>query len=180
MKKLTVTSSPHVFTPLDTREMMRGVIKALIPAVIASICFFKWQAFWLIFTSVAGCVITEYLLRRFRGQKSAINDLSAVVTGILLAMVLPPSTPLWMVFLGTVVAIGLGKEIFGGLGHNIFNPALLSRAFLMAAFPVAMTTWVKPFTLDTITTATPLGLAKFDGTLTTYGTSVGAWAKLPL
>jgi electron transport complex protein RnfD len=168
MKKLTITSSPHVFTSLDTREMMKGVVKALIPVVAASLFFFRWQAFWVILMSVAGCVFAEYFLQKVRRRKVAISDFSGVLSGLLLALVLPPSTPLWMAFLGGVIAVGLGKEVFGGLGHNIFNPALLSRAFLMAAFPVAMTTWVKPFTLDTITTATPLGLAKFDGTLTSY------------
>ncbi|MGB2661002.1 MAG: RnfABCDGE type electron transport complex subunit D [Candidatus Omnitrophota bacterium] len=168
MKKLTITSSPHVFAPLDTRAMMKGVLKALVPVVVAGLFFFKWQAFWVIVATIAGCIAAEYLLQRARGKDVAVKDFSAVLTGILLALVLPPSTPLWMAFLGGVVAIGLGKEVFGGLGHNIFNPALLSRAFLMAAFPVAMTIWSKPFTLDTITTATPLGLAKFSGTLTSY------------
>jgi electron transport complex protein RnfD len=168
MKKVTISPSPHVFSPLDTRYMMKGVVKALAPVIIASICFFRGRAAAIILTSVAGCVLAEYLIRKIRGQKISINDWSAVVTGILLAMVLPPATPLWMTFLGGVVAIGLGKEVFGGLGHNIFNPALLARAFLMAAFPVAMTLWSEPFTLDTITTATPLGLAKFDQITTSY------------
>jgi electron transport complex protein RnfD len=168
MKKLSISASPHVFSPLDTKYMMKGVVKALLPVVAASLCFFRWRAVLVIFTAVAGCVLTEYALQKIRGRKVAIADYSGIVTGILLALVLPPAIPLWMVFLGAVVAIGLGKEIFGGLGHNVFNPALLSRAFLMAAFPVALTTWSNPFSLDTITTATPLGLAKFSGTVTSY------------
>ncbi|MGB3057738.1 MAG: RnfABCDGE type electron transport complex subunit D, partial [Candidatus Omnitrophota bacterium] len=168
MKKLTISASPHILSPLDTKYMMKGVVKALAPAVIASLCFYQWRAFLVLLVSVAGCVVTEYALQKFRGRKIAINDYSSVVTGLLLAMVLPPAMPLWMVFLGAVVAISLGKELFGGLGHNIFNPALLSRAFLMAAFPVVLTTWSSPFTLDTVTTATPLGLAKFDHIITSY------------
>ncbi|MEA3488896.1 MAG: RnfABCDGE type electron transport complex subunit D [Candidatus Omnitrophota bacterium] len=168
MEKLTLNISPHIFSPIDTRYMMKSVIKALVPAVIASLWFYKLMALGVILASLAGCLITEYLLQRLRRRKVQLGDLSAVVTGLLLAMVLPPSIPLWMAFLGGVTAIGLGKELFGGLGHNIFNPALLARAFLMAAFPVALTTWTEPVTLDTITTATPLGLAKFEHVITPY------------
>lgn len=168
MKELTINVSPHVFSPVDTRQMMRGVLKALIPVVLASLYFFRWQALWVTLFCVAGCVVTEYLLQKMRKRKVQVGDLSSLITGILLAMVLPPATPLWMAFLGGAVSVGLGKEIFGGLGFNIFNPALLGRAFLMAAFPVAMTTWSKPITLDAMTTATPLGLAKFEHVITPY------------
>ncbi|RKY41216.1 MAG: electron transporter RnfD [Candidatus Makaraimicrobium thalassicum] len=168
MKKLTISTSPHVFSSLDIPYMMKGVIKALIPAVAASLYFFRWRAFLLILTTVSACVLTEYLLQRLRGRQVRIGDFSAVVTGLLLALVLPPSIPLWMSFFGGVFAITLGKEIFGGLGHNIFNPALLARAFLMAAFPVALTTWTNPVALDTVTTATPLGMAQFDHVITPY------------
>ncbi|MFQ5952825.1 MAG: RnfABCDGE type electron transport complex subunit D, partial [Candidatus Omnitrophota bacterium] len=126
MKKLTITASPHVFSPMDTRYLMKGVMKALVPAVVASLYFFRWRALLVMLTAVLGCIVTEYVLQRARGRKIAINDFSGVVTGILLALVLPPSIPLWMVFIGAVVAIGLGKETFGGLGHNIFNPVLLA------------------------------------------------------
>jgi len=168
MNKLTINVSPHVFSPMNTREMMKGVIKALIPAMAASIWFFRGRGALVILVSVVSCVLTEYILQKTRKKQVTINDYSAILTGILLAMVLPPTLPLWMVFLGGVFAISMGKVIFGGLGQNIFNPALLSRAFLMAAFPVALTTWVKPVTLDAITTATPLGLAKFENTITPY------------
>ncbi|MBD3426890.1 MAG: RnfABCDGE type electron transport complex subunit D [Candidatus Omnitrophica bacterium] len=168
MKKLAISVSPHIVSPVDTRYMMKGVLIALLPAICAGVWFFRLRAVGVILASLAGCVVTEYLLQRFRGRKIRIDDMSAVVTGILLALVLSPAIPLWMAFLGGVFAIALGKEVFGGLGHNIFNPALLARAFLMAAFPVALTTWSRPITLDAVTTATPLGLAKFDGVMTPY------------
>ena len=163
-----ISASPHIFSPTDTRDMMKKVIISLVPAIVASLYFFRWQGLWVLITSVAGCIITEYALQKARGRKVALGDFSAVLTGILLALVLPPTLPLWMTFIGGVFAIAFGKEIFGGMGHNVFNPALLSRAFLMAAFPVALTTWAKPITLDAMTMATPLGLAKFGHHGTAY------------
>jgi len=168
MKDLTLNVSPHIVSPVDTRYMMKGVIKSLFPVIAASLYFFRFKALWIMVFSVAGCVIAEYVIRRFRGKKICLSDYSAVLTGLLLAMVLPPSLPLWMAFLGGFFAISLGKEIFGGLGNNIFNPALLARAFLMAAFPIALTSWSYPVTLDAVTGATPLGLAKFNHTGTSY------------
>ncbi len=168
MSKLTINCSPHIVSPVDTRSMMRDVIVALIPAAIAGLYFFRTKALTVIICSVLGCILTEAFLQKIRKKPVMINDYSAFLTGILLALVLPPAIPLWMAFLGGVFAMSLGKDIFGGLGYNIFNPALLARAFLMAAFPVALTTWTAPITLDTITTATPLGLAKFAHTVTPY------------
>lgn len=168
MQRPIISVSPHIYSPVDTRLMMKGVLKALIPVFIASIWFFRLRAVWLIVTAVAACVLTEYLVRKLARKKMRLDDYSAVVTALLFALVLPPSIPLWMVFLGGVFAVIFGKEIFGGLGHNIFNPALLARAFLMAAFPVALTTWVHPITLDAVTGATPLGLAKFNFQGTPY------------
>ncbi|MCK4851733.1 MAG: RnfABCDGE type electron transport complex subunit D [Candidatus Omnitrophica bacterium] len=168
MKKLTINVSPHIVSAMDTRYMMKGVVKALIPVLMASLWFFRWQAFGVILAAVAGSVLTEYSLQKIRNRRICTGDYSALVTGLLLAMVLPPSIPLWMAFLGGVFAIGMGKEIFGGLGFNIFNPALLARAFLMSAFPIALTSWIRPVTLDAVTTATPLGLAKFNHVLTPY------------
>lgn len=168
MKKVTVSPAPHVFSPVDTRYMMKSVIIALLPALLAALYFFRLPALLIILTSVAGCVASEYLLRKVRGKKPDLGDNSAALTGLLLAMVLPPATPLWMVLLASVFAIGIGKEVFGGLGHNVFNPALLARAFLMAAFPVTMTTWNAPVSLDAMTSATPLGLAKFEHVTTSY------------
>jgi H+/Na+-translocating ferredoxin:NAD+ oxidoreductase subunit D len=166
MKKTSLTISPHVTSPVDTAYMMKGVIKSLLPAVAASVYFFKTDAIKLLVVSVISCVLTELAMQKIRGKEIRIKDLSAVLTGILFAMVLPPSIPVWMIILGSVVAIALGKEVFGGLGTNIFNPALLGRAFLMAAFPIALTTWTQPITLDAVTQATPLGIAKFEHTAT--------------
>ena len=166
-KKLAINISPHIFTPVDTRDIMKGVIKALIPAIIAGLYFFRWQALLVMLTSCLGCIVAERLCAKLR-KKEIKWDYSSLLTGLLLALVLPPSIPLWMSFLGGFFAIAMGKELFGGVGHNIFNPALLSRAFLMAAFPVALTTWAQPFSLDVVTTATPLGLAKFEHVITSY------------
>jgi electron transport complex protein RnfD len=116
--------------------------------------------------SVVSCVIFEAAFRLLMKKQIAVKDLSAVVTGVLLALVMPPSLPVWACVLGSLVAIGLAKELFGGLGYNIFNPALLGRAFLMAAFPAYLTRWTSPITLDAVTTATPLGLVKFEQNLT--------------
>ncbi|MFH1846127.1 MAG: RnfABCDGE type electron transport complex subunit D [Candidatus Omnitrophota bacterium] len=168
MNKLTINSSPHVSAPLDTQGIMKGVITALIPAMIAGIYFFRWQAVSVIIATVAGSVAAEYLLQKLRKKKVQIKDFSAILTGLLLALVLPPAIPLWMAFFGGVFAISLGKEIFGGLGNNIFNPALLSRAFLMASFPVVLTTWTAPVAIDAATMATPLALVKFDHIITPY------------
>jgi electron transport complex protein RnfD len=111
-------------------------------------------------------VITEIIFQRLRGKKITISDGSIVVTGLLLAFILPPSLPWGVALLGAVVSVGLGKQIFGGLGLNIFNPALVGRAFLMAAFPTLLTHWVEPYTLDAVSKATPLGLMKFQGIAT--------------
>ena len=141
---------------------MWGVFIALLPLVIASIIFFKLLAVQLIVSCIISCVATEAIIQKIRKKPITISDGSAVVTGMLLALVLPPAIPVWQASLGSVVAIGLGKQLFGGLGFNIFNPALLGRAFLMAAFPAFLTKWTHPFTLDAVTSATPLGLMKFE------------------
>jgi len=141
--------------------MMRDVIIALIPSIFAALYFFKEKALVLLLVSVVSCVGFEALIQTVLKRKVTIYDGSAVVTGILLAMVMPPALPVWACVLGCFVAIAVAKQLFGGLGVNIFNPTLLSRAFLMAAFPVFMTRWTTPFTLDAVTSATPLGLVKF-------------------
>jgi len=164
-ENLIVSVSPHQKERIDTPKVMRGVIYALMPAVIASIYFFKVKAFLLIVVCIFGSVLSEVLFQKLRRKPITIYDGSALLTGLLLALVLPPSIPLWAGFLGAVMAIVLGKQIYGGLGQNIFNPALIGRAFLMATFPVMLTTWVKPG-FDVVTTATPLSMLKFDHNIT--------------
>jgi electron transport complex protein RnfD len=160
--KLTVSVGPHIEADETPRAVMLAVILALSPALLAAVYFFKLAAVKLILACVAGSVISEAGFQYLRWRKVDLRDLSAVVTGLLLAFCLPPGSPLGVAVLGSIVAIGLGKQIFGGLGHNIFNPALVGRAFLAAAFPALLTTWVEPYTLDAVTRATPLGLAKFE------------------
>jgi electron transport complex protein RnfD len=168
--ELIVTSSPHVRSQDSVKKIMWSVVLALLPAVFAAVYFFKARAISVVLTAVVGAVLTEYIFQKVRNKKIAIDDGSAVVTGLLLALTLPPSIPLWTAFFGSVVAIGLGKQVFGGIGQNPFNPALVGRAFLTAAYPVLMTTW----TVDGVSTATPLSKMKMDGIATdTWNLFVG-------
>ncbi|MCD6317622.1 RnfABCDGE type electron transport complex subunit D [Candidatus Aerophobetes bacterium] len=160
MEKLIISSSPHIRDKITVTKLMWGVIIALLPAAGYSVYLFRLRAVELILTCVFFSILSEYLFLKLR-RKKIPGEPSAVVSGLLLAMVLPPSLPLWAAALGAVFAIIIGKQIFGGLGYNIFNPALIGRAFLMATYPVLMTSWIEPFTLDAVTTATPLGLMKF-------------------
>ncbi len=169
-----VESSPHIRTKDTTPRIMYRVIFSLLPAVAASVYFFRWRAVVLILVSLAGALATEavFLLVRRKPLRTLLDG-SAAITGLLLALTLPPSLPPGMAILGSIIAISLGKQVYGGLGHNIFNPALVGRAFLQAAFPVAMTTWMPPVMakIDLMTYATPLGNLKFQnaisqGTLT--------------
>ncbi|MBL7157744.1 MAG: RnfABCDGE type electron transport complex subunit D [Candidatus Omnitrophica bacterium] len=156
-----ISQGPHQFTNTSVQKMMKDVIIALAPAIFASIYFFRIRAVILFAVSIVSCMAFEAIFQLFMKRKITILDGSAVVTGMLLAMIMPPSLPIWTCIVGSLVAIGLAKQLFGGLGANIFNPALLGRAFLMAAFPTYMTRWNMPFTLDAVTGATPLGLVKF-------------------
>lgn len=165
MNNFYISPGPHIFSRESTPQMMKNVIIALLPAVLASIYFFRMKAVILLTVSVASCVFFEAIIQIFMKRKITITDLSAVVTGILFALVMPPSLPIWTCILGCLIAIGLAKQLFGGLGSNIFNPALLGRAFLMAAFPTYLTRWHEPITLDAVTGATPLGLVKFEHSL---------------
>jgi len=137
---------------------MRLVILSLIPAGVIGIYIFGLQSLWIIITACISCVLIEAVIQKLRGQKVTIKDGSAVLTGILLAYNLPPEVPLWLVFVGCFIAIAIAKQAFGGLGRNIFNPALVGRVFLLSAWPKYMTSFTKPF--DTITGATPLALIK--------------------
>jgi len=171
-KKFTISASPHIYDRMSTPNMMYGVTLALVPAAIAGAVFFGWRAVILMVACMSACVLSEVFFQRLRKKKIAVTDGSALLTGLLLAMVIPPDLPVWMAIVGSVFAIGIGKEIFGGLGCNVFNPALLGRAFLSAAFPANMTVYTAPFSkpvagsIDTITCATPLGLMKFEGVTT--------------
>jgi electron transport complex protein RnfD len=179
--KFSISTAPFLKDDTSTPWIMYQVVWALLPIVIASYYYFGLSALMITATAVIACYLTEWLLMPSRGKGKSLTDGSALITGILLAMTLPPGFPLWMVFLGGVVAIGMGKVIWGGLGQNVFNPALLGRAFLQAAFPTAITTWSAPDgrfmsfrgtnlalpflqgeSLDGVTAATPLAKMKFE------------------
>lgn len=168
MEKLLVSPSPHLHTKTSTKSLMRDVVIALLPAVVVSVLFYGWSELLVIGVSVASCVLLEYLITKYLLKKScSIGDMSAVVTGILLALNLPATTPWWVVFIGAVVAIGVAKMTFGGLGQNLFNPAIVGRVFLLISFPTYMTDWTKPEgfigNFDAYTGATPLGIVKEGG-----------------
>ena len=152
----TLSSSPHIRSKDSVQSIMRDVIIALLPAAIAGVYFFKLQALLVILTAVISCVAAEYIWEKATGRDISIGDLSAVVTGMLLAFNVPPTLPLWMIVIGSFFTIIVVKQFFGGIGQNIVNPALAGRAFLLASWPVAMTTW----TVDGVTTATPLAMLK--------------------
>jgi electron transport complex protein RnfD len=156
-RKFLVSPGPHLWGGLSVSKIMYLVVLALMFPTGAGIYFFGYRAISVIGVSVGTCLLTEYVCKKIRGQPF-IMDWSAVVTGVLLGLILPPTIPLWMVAIGAMFAIAIVKEAFGGLGHNIFNPALGARAFMSASFSVPMTTWVKPmgFAADAVTTATPL------------------------
>lgn len=161
MGKLTVSPSPHDRSLMKTPRIMLNVIIALIPAVIASAIVFGLRALLVIAVCVASCIGFEYLCRRLMKRDNTITDLSAAVTGVILALNLPVTIPLWMAVLGSFVAIVIVKQLFGGLGQNFANPAITARIVLMVSFPAAMTNWVEPFfyrndAADAVTGATPL------------------------
>ena len=165
---LLVSPAPHLHTKTSTMSLMRDVVIALLPTVIVSILFYGWREIMILAVSVISCVLLEYLITRFLLKRpNTIGDWSAAVTGVLLALNLPATSPWWMVLIGAIVAIGVAKLTFGGLGQNLFNPALVGRVFLLISFPVAMTNWgpVQGFIggADAATGATPLGLAKEGG-----------------
>ncbi|MEN8192267.1 MAG: RnfABCDGE type electron transport complex subunit D [Bacteroidota bacterium] len=161
--KLEIARSPHVHSRWSTKQAMWLVIIALIPSVISSIVFFGFEQLLIIAVSVGFSIATEAAIKTIRKQQITIDDGSVIITGLLLALILPPNFSLVSTAIGAIIAVGIGKEVFGGLGFNIFNPALVGRAFLQAAFPVPMTTWEKAnFSADSISSATPLSAMKFD------------------
>ncbi|GAG12002.1 unnamed protein product, partial [marine sediment metagenome] len=140
----TVSVNPHVKDKVTISKIMWSVVIALLPAVIAGVYFFKLRALLIILVSIITAVATEFIIFKLAKKEIPKLDGSAVITGLLLGLILPPTVPLWLPILGVVFAIGIGKQIFGGLGHNIFNPALVGRVFLVASFPVLMTRWILP------------------------------------
>ncbi len=179
--RLQLRASPHLKAPDSTPRIMWSVVGSLVPVVVAATYFFGPSAPLVVAAATLGALLTERAL----GQGGSLGDGSAAITGILLGLTLPPGLPLWMAFVGGAFGIAFGKILFGGLGQNVFNPALLGRAFLQAAFPVALTTWpatdggwwqlrgdnlalpfMSPAQADAVSSATPLGLMKFESTPT--------------
>jgi electron transport complex protein RnfD len=179
--RLLLFHAPLLRQEMTTPKAMRDVIYALLPATGAGLWYFGLSAALVIVASILGAVLAEWMFTPGARRGSSLLDSSGVLTGLLLGLTLPPGLPLWMAFLGGYIGIALGKVIWGGIGHNLFNPALLGRAFLLATFPIAMTTWVAPLAdggffsvyssnlawpfmqaqVDATTAATPLGLMKF-------------------
>ncbi len=159
-----VSPNPHLHSKTTTAVLMRDVVIALLPAVIVSVVFYGWKELLVLAVSVLSCILIEWSVTKYLLRKPCtIGDWSAAVTGILLALNLPSTTPWWVVLIGAIVAIGVAKMTFGGLGQNVFNPALVGRVFLLISFPTYMTHWVQPqglFGVDAVTGATPLGVIK--------------------
>ena len=177
--KLIASSSPHIRSGEDTRSIMLDVIIALIPALCMSVYVFGFQALVLTIISIAACVFWEWAYRKVMKKSSAVGDLSAVVTGMLLAFVCPVSLPWWMIVVGAFFSIVVVKQLYGGIGCNFLNPALAGRAALLACYASAMTTWVLPgeklalfgSAADVATGATPLAMLKegsFEALMETY------------
>lgn len=162
-KILTVSPSPHVHTDDSTRKIMYRVVYAMLPALVWSVFVFGLAALWVTLIAVVSCLAFEYLIQKYLMKiKPSITDGSALITGILIAFNVPSNIPWWIIVIGSLAAVGIGKLSFGGLGSNLFNPALVGRVFLLISFPVQMTSWpVNSHSgIDGITSATPLGIIK--------------------
>lgn len=164
--KIITTSSPHLHSGESISKIMYSVAIALLLPTFAGVYFFGLRALGLVIVTSVAAILTEAVFQRLRNKPITISDGSALVTGMLLALNLPPGLPYWMAVVGAVVAIALGKQIYGGLGANPFNPALIGRVFLMITFTAPMTTWIDP--VDGTTGATPLALMKMEGISTDY------------
>lgn len=166
MNKLFISPSPHVYEDTSVKRLMFDVVIALLPALAFSIYFFGMGAIIVTLTAVISCVAFEWLIQKFiLKQEPSISDGSAILTGLLLAFNIPTNLPIWIIIIGSLVAIGIGKMSFGGLGNNPFNPALVGRVFMLISFPVQMTSWPVPTGFsnsytDAVTGATPLGVMK--------------------
>lgn len=163
-KQLYLSSSPHIHSGETTEKVMRAVIYALLPACAAAVYFFGLRALSVLLICTLGCMAAERVCTLAMGKPATLSDGSAALTGILLGLNLPPSSPWWLALVGSAVAIGVGKQVYGGLGYNPFNPALVARVVLLISFPVQMTTWTAPSgfapSVDAVTSATPLGEMK--------------------
>ncbi len=188
-RTLEIRSSPHFLSGYSVDAIMWNVVLALLPTSVFAVYAFGLAALVTLIGAVGSCLVAEWLFCRSARQASTLGDGSVAITGLLYGLTLPPACPLWIVVVGGFIAVGLGKALFGGLGQNPFNPALVGRAFLQAAFPVAMTTWMPAFgagrfstlpsatltapfmrgTPDAFSGATPLSLWKFEGELTGVG-----------
>ena len=182
-QKIIISASPHVHSASTSQRVMYDVLIALIPAFLVSLYVFGISAFIMTSVAVISCIIFEYIIQKYLLKTEVtVSDGSALITGILLAFNLPSTLPLWMVITGSLVAIGIAKMSFGGLGYNIFNPALVGRVFLLVSFPVQMTSWPTPIEnnatlVDAITGETTLGIIK-EGLL--YGETMTSLSdKLP-
>jgi electron transport complex protein RnfD len=183
-KTLEIRTSPHVLSGYSVDSIMFNVVLALLPVTAFAVFAFGLAAALTLGTALVSCVLTEHVICRAAGKPTTVGDWSVTITGLLYGLILPPALPLWMVAAGGVISVAMGKALFGGLGYNTFNPALVGRAVLQAAFPVAMTTWIpgftenrftwipsstltlpftEPNTVDAVTSATPLALWKFGG-----------------
>jgi len=173
LRDIRVSCAPHISQALSTRRVMIDVIIGLVPAMAAAGYYFRIHALILIGTCVISCVVTEWVCNLILKRPNSLGDFSAVVTGIILALSLPPGLPVWAAVIGSAFSIAIGKMVFGGLGSNIFNPAMVGRTFLTACFGMLMTTWMVPATIDSTmpkiapenmmhakTQATPLGWSK--------------------
>ena len=176
---LNFSTSPHVYSPRNTKQIMLDVIIALLPALIVALVLFGVRALVVVLSAVASCVMFEYVLQKYAYKKTpTVSNLSAVVTGMLLAYNLPSNISPILVMLASFVAIGIAKLPYGGLGKNIFNPALVGRVFLFIAFPAYMSSWPKPrfmefLNVDVVTSATPLNIMKYTDA-TTSATKLGS------
>lgn len=159
-KKYIVSPNPHIHANVSTTSIMRDVIIALCPAIVVSVLAYGWSELLVLAVSVLSCVLLEWAVTKWMMKRpSTVGDLSAVVTGLLLAMNLPSAISPWIVFVGAFVAICVAKLPFGGIGQNVFNPAITSRVFLLVSFPAIMTTWAAPHSwigVDAFSGATPL------------------------
>lgn len=165
--ELLLSTSPHLHSRWTTKQIMWFVVLALIPCVISSVVFFGLYQLVILATAVIFAAGTEALIQYLLKKPVTVSDGSAVITGLLLGLIVPPNFSPVFTALGAIFSIAIGKMVFGGLGYNIFNPALAGRAFLQAAFPVAITTWTIPhFAVDAVSKATPLAALKFDHIVT--------------